>query len=115
MYAVPSPSFPARLNKCTRGSACAISVTMAAVPSGELSSTTSISRLGTCDNTNSTIERMFSFSLYVGMMTNARSSCVTLFRLLHKPRIRQHQIGALMKHHRPLLLLRLLDHFPYPS
>src|ERR1017187_7169645 len=113
MYPVRSPSCPARLNRCTRGSAFAISVTMVAVPSGELSSTTSTSRFVACDNTNSTIDRIFSFSLYVGIITSARSSCATLFRLLHKPRICQHQVYPLLKYRRPPLLLHLLEHFPH--
>src|SRR5438132_11071983 len=90
-----------------------MSPTMAAVPSGELSSTTSTSRSADWANTSSTTERMFSFSLYVGMMTNARSLCVTLFRLLRKPRIRQHDVGPLMKCDRPFLVLHLLDNLPY--
>src|ERR1041385_6893071 len=112
MYAVPNPCLPARLIRFTRGSVLAISPTMAAVPSGELSSTTSTLRFAAWDNTNSTIERMFSFSLYVGMMTNARSFSATLFPLLYKPWIRQHNIGSLLKPDGPFLLLRSLNDFP---
>ena len=42
-YAVPSPIFPPRERRCTRGSRSALVLTRAPVPSGEASSTISTS------------------------------------------------------------------------
>src|SRR6266576_3640319 len=73
MYAVPSPSLPSRWSVCTRGLARAISSAIRPVPSGELSSTTRMSRRGSCASTCGTIWGRLTASLYVGITTRARS------------------------------------------
>src|SRR5688572_25640625 len=57
----------------TRESDAARSSTRAPVPSGEPSSTIRTSIMGACASTASMILRTFSRSLYVGMITSARS------------------------------------------
>src|SRR6267378_3233532 len=85
MYAVPSPSFPARCIVWTRGLVLAVSSAMTPVPSGELSSTTRISSRGSCARTCGTRVGRFAASLYVGTTINARSDMPSA------PQRRRHQ------------------------
>src|SRR3989442_15805959 len=74
MYAVPSPSFPARCIVWTRGLVRAVSSAMPPVPSGELSSTTRISSRGSWARICGTRVGRFVASLYVGTTISARSA-----------------------------------------
>src|SRR5690554_1598734 len=70
MYALPSPSLDVRDSRWTLpGCSSDFRMTISPVPSGEPSSTTSMSASMDCCSTASMIAAIFSHSLYVGMMT----------------------------------------------
>src|SRR5207244_7041257 len=71
--AEPSPLLRGRWTTDSRGYRCASASRMSPVPSGELSSTTSMSQEGSCRKTSSIKGEMFPASSYVAVNTSTRS------------------------------------------